>query len=183
MSKKLVSRCELKKIKNIPAKEPKKYGFSGSDSSSSDSDYSISSSDSERDKIIHPAERKDMNNLYHAVANNINNKDQCNDTIEYEPKFDNTFSLSCGIKDPPPPVVTFRLWEGKKYRATIIYGLTCLWNSGATESTIKRKHTKLNERNMSSNKVEDSISIGPHCTTHDIKEPFSMSEFSSIKMI
>ena len=39
MSKKLVSRCELKTIKNIPAKEPKKYGSSGSNSSSSNYDY------------------------------------------------------------------------------------------------------------------------------------------------
>ena len=37
------------------------------------------------------------------MTNNINkNKNQHNDTIEYELKFDNKFSLSNGTKDPLP---------------------------------------------------------------------------------
>ena len=41
-----------------------------------------------------------MNKLYHIVNNEIKDKNQCNDTIEYEPKFDNEFNLSSGTKDP-----------------------------------------------------------------------------------
>ena len=33
-----------------------------------------------------------MNKLDHVVKNNIKNKDQCNDSIEYEPQFDDKFS-------------------------------------------------------------------------------------------
>ena len=33
-----------------------------------------------------------MNKLDHVVTNNIKNKDQCNEAIEYEPKFDSKFS-------------------------------------------------------------------------------------------
>ena len=36
---------------------------------------------------------------------------------------------------------------------------------------------------MRSNKVEESTSIGPHCTTHDTKVPFFMPEFSIRNMI
>ena len=35
-----------------------------------------------------------MNNLDHVVTNNTKNKNQCDDAIEYNPKFDNKFSLS-----------------------------------------------------------------------------------------
>ena len=66
-----------------------------------------------------------MKKLYDIVTNNINNKDQCNDVIEYDPKCDNTFSLSSGTKDPLP-VVTVSLQGGKKNIAATIYGLTCL---------------------------------------------------------
>ena len=55
-----------------------------------------------------PTEQKDMNKLDHVVKSNINNKDQCNVAIEYEPDFDSKFSLSSGTKDPLP-VVTVRL--------------------------------------------------------------------------
>ena len=38
-----------------------------------------------------------MNRLDHIVTDNINDKNKCNDTIDYEPKFDNKFSLYSGI--------------------------------------------------------------------------------------
>ena len=40
--------------------------------------------------------------------NSIKNKYQCNDAIEYEPKFDSGFSLSIGAKDTLP-VVTIKI--------------------------------------------------------------------------
>ena len=72
---------------------------------------------------------------------------------------------------------------GKKHRATIVAGLTCLWDSGATDSKVKEKHTKHYERKMPSNKVEYSTADGMYCTTHGIKVPFCMLEFSSSKII
>ena len=41
------------------------------------------------------------------------NKNQFNDAIEYEPKFDGKFCLSTGTKDPLP-VLTVSLWGVKK---------------------------------------------------------------------
>ena len=41
----------------------------------------------------------------------------------------------------------------------MIAGLTCLWDRGATESMINRKHTKYYKRKMQSNKVE---CVHPH---------------------
>ena len=52
------------------------------------------------------------------MTDNINKiKNQYNDAIENDPKFDNTFSLSRKTKDPLP-LVTVRLRGGKKHRAT-----------------------------------------------------------------
>ena len=76
-----------------------------------------------------------MKKLDTALNNGINNKDQCNDAIEYEPKFDNKFSLSSGTKDPLK-VVTVSLLGGKKHWIAIIFCLPCLWCSGPTDSII-----------------------------------------------
>ena len=67
-----------------------------------------------------------MNRLYHILTNDMNDKDQFNGAIEYEPKFDDKIILSSGTKEPLS-VVTFILRGGKKHRATIITSLTCLW--------------------------------------------------------
>ena len=73
----------------------------------------------------------------HVVTDSIKtNRNQRNDAIENEPKFDNTFSLSGCTKDPVP-VVTVILQVGKKQRAMTVSGLTCLWDSEATDSMIK----------------------------------------------
>ena len=53
-----------------------------------------------------------MNTLDHVVTNNISNKNQYNEDIEYDPKFDNKFSLSSRIKDLFP-VVTVSFIQGK----------------------------------------------------------------------
>ena len=93
-----------------------------------------------------------MNKLYHVVTNNINNKYHNNYAIEYEPKFDSKFSLSSGTKDPLL-VVTTRTLGGKKHRATLIYSLTCMWYSGATNIMNKMRHTEPFESKIHSNKV------------------------------
>ena len=56
-----------------------------------------------------------MNHLDQLMPNNIENKDQRNDAIENEPKFDSKFSLSSRTKDPLL-VVTVSLRMGKKQR-------------------------------------------------------------------
>ena len=42
----------------------------------------------------------------------------------------------------PLPLLTVSLLGVKKHGSTIVAGLTCLWNIGATNSTIKRRHNK-----------------------------------------
>ena len=66
---------------------------------------------------------------------------------------------------------------------TTINGLTCLWDSGATNIIIQIRHNKPYERNTSSNKVEYSTAAGLYCTAHDAKVPFCMPEFSSSMII
>ena len=98
--------------------------------------------------------------MYHVVTDNINTtKNQHNDSIENEPKFDNTFNLSSGTKDPLI-VVTVCLRGGKKHRATNVDDLTCLWDSGDTGITNKRRHNKYYELKIWSNKVEYDKAAG-----------------------
>ena len=50
-----------------------------------------------------------MDKLYHLVSNNINIKDQFNDAISYDPKFEDKFSLSRDLIRYPLPVLTVAL--------------------------------------------------------------------------
>ena len=95
-----------------------------------------------------------MNRLDHVVKDNLKNyKDQSNEAINSEPTFDtSSFNLSSGTRYPLP-VVTVSLLGGKKHRATTVAVLTLLWDSGATNSMIKRQHTNNYERKIRSNKV------------------------------
>ena len=78
--------------------------------------------------------------------NNYNYKN--NEAIDNEPTLDNSsFSLYSGTSDPLP-VVTVSLRGGKKHRATIVAGITCLWDSRATNRMIKRRHTNNYEQKM-----------------------------------
>ena len=135
-------------------------------------------------KYRQTAGSKEINKLDHVVRDNLNNyKDQSNEAINSDPTFDNSsFNLSSGTSDPLP-VVTVSLRGGKKNRATIVSGPTCLWDSGATNSMIKRRHTKHYERNMRSNKVEYNTDAGVYCTINDVKVTFWISELSIIKVM
>ena len=178
-------RREINKINNIRAKSSMKGHHS---SRGSFSDYLESDSSLARniswDKYRRPAGRKEMKRLEHVLANNLKtNKDQSNGAINSELMFDTSnFNLSTGANNPLP-VVTVSLQGGKKHRATTVSGLTCLWYSRATNSTIKIKHTKYYERKMRSNRVEYNTAAGVYCTTHDVKVPFCMLEFSGSKKI
>ena len=125
-----------------------------------------------------------MNKLDHVVTSNLNtNKDQSNESINNETMFDtNSFNLSRGTSNPLP-VVTISLQVGKKHVSENVAGLTCLWDRRATNSMINRKHTKHYERKMSYNKVEYSTEDCVYCTTHYVKVPLFMPEFSSSKTI
>ena len=103
------------------------------------------------------------------------NKNQHNDAIEYEPKFDNKFSLSSGTKDPLL-LITVSLRGYKKQKAKIR-------DIGDTKIVINRRHTKPYDRKMRSNNVEYSTDAGLYCTTHDVKVPFCMPEFYSSTII
>ena len=125
-----------------------------------------------------------MNELDHVVTDNIKtNKYQSYYAIYNVLMFDtNSFNLSSGTRHPLP-VVTVTLQGSKKHRATTVACLTLLWDRGATDSMIKRKHTKYYERNMRYNTVEYGTDSGMHCLAHDVKVPFYMPDFYSSKMI
>ena len=48
---------------------------------------------------------------------------------------------------------------------------------------ITRRHTRLHERIIRSKKVGYSTATGIYCTTHDVKVPFFMPDFSIRKII
>ena len=98
--KKYVLRHEINNIKKIKAKSSKKRRYSSSNISSSDlHSGSYLSSDTYWEELRQPTERKETNILDRVVTNNINkDKNQHNDAIGYELRFDNKFSLSSGTK-------------------------------------------------------------------------------------
>ena len=102
-----------------------------------------------------------MNKLDQVVTDNKKtNKDQLNEAIYNEPTFDTSSFNSSSSTRYPLPVVTVTLQGGKKHRATNVAGLAFLWDSGANDSTIKRKHYKYYELKMRSNKLEYSTAAG-----------------------
>ena len=116
-----------------------------------------------------------MNILDQIMTSNLKkNRDQDNEAINNEPTFDTSkFKLSSGTSNPLT-LVTVSLGVGKKHRAMNVAGITCLRDSGATSSMIKRKYTNHYACKMRSNKVEYSTAAGMYCTTHDVKAPSCM---------
>ena len=98
---------------------------------------------SSRDTYRRPALHKDTNKLDHIVTNNLKtNKDKLNEAIKNEPTFDtDSFNLSSGTSNPLL-VVTLSLREVNKNIATNVSGLTFLWDSGATNTTINKNTLK-----------------------------------------
>ena len=95
IAKKFGLRREIKKIKKIRAKASKKSSVSSSDDSDSDSSLARNSS---WETYRQPDGSKDMNRLDQVVTEILNNyKDQSNEAINTDPKFDNSSSnLSSG---------------------------------------------------------------------------------------
>ena len=184
IAKKSISRCEMKNINNNKTKASKKRRYDRSNSSSEKSYYDSSIfRDIDWDKERHPDGCREINILDKVVTDHINkDKDQHNEAIENDPKFDCSFNLSITTKYPLL-VVSVSLLGGKKHGATTVNGLTCLWDSGATNIMIKIRHTKYYDCKMRSNKVEYCTSTGFYSTTHDVKVTFWMPDFSSNKII
>ena len=103
------------------------------DTYSSSEDWDSNSylaSDSSRDKEIWPSGSKEINKLDHVVTKNIKDYNyQYNFAIDDDTTLANiSFNLSRSTRDPLP-VVTVSLRGGNKHRATVVAGLTCLWDS------------------------------------------------------
>ena len=90
ISKKSGLHSETNKTNNINAKPPKKLIYYSINISISDYDFDYSlSGDSEWEEPWQPNEHKDINKLDQVVNDNIKkNKNQHNDAIEYDPRFD-----------------------------------------------------------------------------------------------
>ena len=72
---------------------------------------------------------------------------------------------------------------GKKYIQILNAGITCLWDSGATNRMINCKHINPYKSKKSPNKFKYSTAAIPYKMTHDMKVPFIMPEFSRRKII
>ena len=107
---------------------------------------------------------------------------QLNGIIDNELVIDSSNSLANNpIKDTLPIVIT-GLRFGKRSKHTLNSGLTCLWDSGATNIMIKHKHINPYESKLTANKVKYSTDDGLYKTTYDMKVPFSMPCFFSRKL-
>ena len=123
-----------------------------------------------------------MTKLDHVSKNNKKtNKDKLNDVIYNELTFDTSRFNSSRVTREPLPLVTVTLRGGRKHRATIVAGITFLWDNGSTNSMIKIKHNKHYEHKIRYNKVEYITVAGIHCTTHDAKVPFVFRSFLSAR--
>ena len=180
-SKKTGSHKDLHKIKNIYANDRIKYKLPISDSYSNEYNSYLSSY-GEWD-IEHTSGPKETNKIDHIVNINLKYINQINEAIEHELKFDNTSNLSRYTTKEPLPEVSGSIREGKKSKATAVYGLKWTRDIVTTDSMIKRKHTKPYEHNLHYNKVEYSTTEGPYFTTHDIEVPFWMPELSNSNII
>ena len=80
-------------------------------------------------------------------------------------------------------MVTLSFRVGKKYRQTLNSGLPLLCHIGSTNSMIKSKHINPYKSKLRANKVEYSTASGLYKTTHDVKVPFSMTDFSNRNII
>ena len=116
------------------------------------------------------------------MSTNIN-YNQVNGVIENELKFDSSNSLANNPVKYPLPIVNLILRDGKKSRQNLKSGLTRLWDSGATNSMINCKHINPYRSKRRGKKVKYSTVDGPYTTIHDVKVPFSMTDFSIRKFI
>ena len=80
-----------------------------------------------------------MPSKYHVLITNINHN-QVNDAIYNELKFDGSNNLVNNTVEDSLTILTIMLRGGKYSRQTFKSGLTCLYNSGATDSMIKLMH-------------------------------------------
>ena len=113
------------------------------------------------------------------VSNNVNKTNQVNDVVDNGLKFDSINSLANNPIKYTLLIVTIRLRGDKKYRQNISKGLTCLWESGSTDRMINFKHINPSMYKLRANQVEYSMAAGPYKTTHGVKVPFRMLDFSS----
>ena len=116
------------------------------------------------------------------MSNYIKNN-KVNEIINNGLKFYSANNSVNNTVEHPFTIVTIRLRGSKKSKQTLKPGLICLWDSGATDIMLKFKHIKPYKSKLRSKTVEYSTDFGPYITTHGVKDPFSISEFSRIKTI
>ena len=119
----------------------------------------------------------EMNSLDNFVKSNVKSINQVNDAIKNYLKIESFSDLYICLNKDPLPVVTVSLRGGKKYRSTLVDVITFQWDIWATNSMIKRKHTKPYECKMQSNKVEYSIFSGLYWKTYGVKVIFPYNNY------
>ena len=117
------------------------------------------------------------------LGTNIIGYNQVNGVFGNWLKLDSSSRLYSSPVNKSQPVSTISLRRFKTSRDTLKSGLTFLWDSDAPDITIKKNHIKIYKVKLRVNKVEYIMAADLYSTTHDMKVPFSMREFSSSKII
>ena len=118
----------------------------------------------------------------HAVSTNIKKTNKVNSIVDNEMKFDSINSLDNNPVKELPQIVNIRHIGGKNSIQSIILGLTCLWENGYTYRMINLDNINPYKSKLRSTKVYYSTVAGSYKTTHDMKVPISMPDFSSRKI-
>ena len=72
------------------------------------------------------------------LLDKIINNDLKNEKLMYDIHNELKFSAQSDNFKLPIPITTLRVCKGKKLRGIHVTGLTCLWDSGASDSMIKK---------------------------------------------
>ena len=81
------------------------------------------------------------------------------------------------------PATTVSVCEGKKSRGIHMAGLICLWDSGASDSMIKKLYVRKLLEKFRKNKQEYDTAAGIYTSNYEIKIDFMLAEFSTKKLI
>ena len=117
------------------------------------------------------------------MIDNIKEYKQVNYAFDNEMKFDSSYSLADIPIKHPQLIVTISLRGGKKSRKILFSGITYIRHTRLSTIMINRKHIKHHTCKLISNEVNYSTVTGLHYTMHDVKAPFIIPDFTTIKII
>ena len=117
------------------------------------------------------------------LLDKIINNDLKNENLMYDVHNKLKFSNQSNNFKLPTPVTTISVCKGKNLRGIHVSGLTCLWDSGASDSMIKKSYVRKLQEKFRKNKQEYDTAAGIYTSNYDVKVDFMLTEFSTSKLI